>query len=52
LTGIFQLSWRRKTFFVHAKVQEVQGSVALEEQQTVNKLLDVARSRGLLETSR
>lgn len=51
LTGMFQLSWRRKTFFVHAKVTEVAGSVGLEQRPAVTKLLDAARSRGLLGVS-
>lgn len=48
LTGMFQLSWRRKTFFVHAKATEVAGSVGLEQRAAVSKLLDAARTRGLL----
>jgi hypothetical protein len=48
LTGMFQLGWRRKTFFVHAKVTEVAGSVGLEQRPAVDKLLDSARVRGLL----
>ena len=48
LTGMFQLSWRRKTFFVHAKVTEVASSVPLEQRSAVTRLLDAARLRGLL----
>jgi len=48
LTGMFQLSWRRKTFFVHAKVTEVAACVALEERPAVARLLDAARARGML----
>ena len=48
LTGMFQLSWRRKTFFVHAKAAEVVTSVSLDERPAVSKLLESARSRGLL----
>jgi len=48
LTGMFQLSWRRKTFFVHAKVTEVATSVPLEQRSAVARLLDAARTRGLL----
>jgi hypothetical protein len=48
LTGMFQLSWRRKTFFVHAKVTEVATSVGFEQRPAVDKLLDSARVRGLL----
>jgi hypothetical protein len=50
LTGMFQLSWRRKTFFVHAKVTEVASSVVLEERLVVDKLLEAARLRQLLGT--
>jgi hypothetical protein len=48
LTGMFQLSWRRKTFFVHAKASEVPGSVGLDQRPAVGRLLDAARMRGLL----
>jgi len=48
LTGMFQLSWRRKTFFVHAKVTEVAISVPLEQRPAVAGLLDAAQTRGLL----
>jgi len=49
LTGIFQFSWRRKTFFVHAKMQDVSASVPLEDRPTVSRLLDAAQLRGLLD---
>ncbi|MEI9941016.1 MAG: hypothetical protein WDO69_27680 [Pseudomonadota bacterium] len=52
LTGMFQLSWRRKTFFVHAKALEVAGSVPLEQRLAVTKLLDAAQLRGLLGATR
>src|SRR6478752_4870568 len=48
LTGMFQLGWRRKTFFVHAKVSEVAACVALEERPAVARLLEAARARGML----
>jgi len=51
LTGMFQLSWRRKTFFVHAQVAEVAGSVAFEQRAVVTRLLDAADVRGLLTDS-
>src|SRR6187431_44127 len=35
LTGMFQLTWRRKTFFVHAKVPEVASSVPLDKRPAV-----------------
>src|SRR3954467_2973305 len=48
LTGLFQLSWRRKTFFVHATVNEVARHVGPDEQGAVSALLALARTRGLL----
>ncbi len=48
LTGMFQLSWRRKTFFVHAKVSEVAASVSLGQRPDVDRLLHAAQMRGLL----
>jgi len=50
LTGMFQLSWRRKTFFVHAQASDIANSVALELRPTVGKLLEAARLRHLLGT--
>ncbi|HKO52924.1 MAG TPA: hypothetical protein VJV79_34685 [Polyangiaceae bacterium] len=51
LTGMFQLSWRRKTFFVHAKVAEVESSVPLEQRSAVARLLATAQLRGFLGSS-
>jgi hypothetical protein len=48
LTGMFQLSWRRKTFFVHATVNEVAPNVGSEQRRAVAKILELAASRGLL----
>lgn len=48
MTGVFQLSWRRKTFFVHATTGEVAGSVAPPERAAVRAVLEAARVRGLL----
>lgn len=48
LTGMFQLSWRRRTFFVHAHVSEVASNVAIEQRAALARLLDVARTRGML----
>lgn len=48
LTGVFQLSWRRKTFFVHASVSEVTRTVASECRKAVHDLLTTAERRGLL----
>jgi hypothetical protein len=51
LTGMFQLSWRRKTFFVHADASEVERVVGFEQQRAVRDLLASARGRGLLSRS-
>jgi hypothetical protein len=48
LTGLFQLSWRRKTFFVHATVKEVARNVGPEQQRVVSGILELAATRGLL----
>lgn len=48
LTGMFQLNWRCKTFYVHANVHEVVGSVSPEHGAAVAKILEAARHRGLL----
>ncbi|HYQ27047.1 MAG TPA: hypothetical protein VER04_07505 [Polyangiaceae bacterium] len=52
LTSTFQLTWRRKTFFVHAKVTEVASSVPLDRRPAVARLLDAAQRRGLLGNAR
>lgn len=51
LTGIFQLSWQRKTFFVHATVKEVARNVGPEQQRAVSAILELAATRGLLSGS-
>ncbi|HYP97355.1 MAG TPA: hypothetical protein VER96_01690 [Polyangiaceae bacterium] len=48
LTGMFQLSWRRKTFFVHAKITDVAGNVGLDQRPAVATLLETARAKGML----
>jgi len=48
LTGMFQLSWRRKTFFVHAKMSEIASNVPLEQRAVVARLLETAKKHGLL----
>lgn len=48
LTGLFQLSWRRGTFFVHAGVNEVARNVGPAEQRAVSAILELAARRGLL----
>ncbi len=47
LTGLFQL-WRRRTFFVHADVREVSGSVSDDCRLALHSLLAMAERRGLL----
>jgi hypothetical protein len=48
LTGLFQLGWRRKTFFVHASVNEVARNVESTQQRAVHAMLELAATRGLL----
>jgi hypothetical protein len=48
LTGLFQLSWRRKTFFVHSNVNEVARNVGSGQQRTVSAILELAAKRGML----
>lgn len=48
LTGLFQLRWRLKTFFVHASVNEVARNVGREQQEAVSSILELAATRGLL----
>lgn len=47
LTGLFQLSWQRRTFFVHASVTDVARNVGPEQQRVVSAILDLATARGL-----
>jgi len=49
LTGLFQLSWRRKTFFVHASTNQVANDVRPAERRALTELLDAARERGWLD---
>jgi hypothetical protein len=48
LTGLFQLSWRLKTFFVHANMNEVARKVGPEQQRALSSVLELAAKRGLL----
>jgi hypothetical protein len=48
LIGLFQLGWRRKTFFVHASVEEVARCVSPDERRLVSAILELAATRGLL----
>ena len=49
LTGAFQLTWRRKTFFVHAQTSQIASVVDPAERHALALLLDAARLRGLLD---
>jgi hypothetical protein len=48
LTGLFQLSWRRKTFFVHSSVSDVARNVGPDEQRAVSAILELAATSELL----
>jgi hypothetical protein len=48
LVGLFQLSWRHRTFFVHSLVSEVPASVSAEVRPAVNELIRAATAKGLL----
>jgi hypothetical protein len=49
LLGLFQLTWRRKTFFVHSSVDEIRVGLDPKLRSVVHALLDLAKSRGLLD---
>jgi hypothetical protein len=48
LVGLFQLSWRHKTFFVHSEVPEVALAVPREQRQVVHDIIGAALAKGLL----
>jgi len=48
LVGLFQLSWRHKTFFVHSEVSAVPPSVGGEQRRAVHDLIGAALAKGLL----
>jgi hypothetical protein len=48
LTGLFQLSWRRKTFFVHSVVGEVPLGLERSLANVAHQLIEVARVKGML----
>jgi hypothetical protein len=48
LAGLFQIRWRRGTFFVHATTSEVMSSVNRDVQRHVSDILGRARAMGLL----
>jgi len=52
LIGLFQLGWRRKTFFVHATVDEVARNARPDERPLVSAILALAATRGLLSDPR
>jgi hypothetical protein len=49
LNSLFQLVWRRKTFFVHATVDQISLSIAPELQADLRDLLARASEEGLLD---
>jgi len=49
LTGLFQLSWRRKTFFVHSVVGEVPLGLERSLANTAYQLIEVAKVKGMLD---
>lgn len=49
LLGLFQLSWRRKTFFVHSVVGEVPSVLDKRRVQVFNDLVRAAKAEGLLD---
>ncbi len=48
LVGLFQLSWRRKTFFVHSEVNEIPFILPKEQRTAVHDLIGAALCKGLL----
>ena len=48
LTGLFQLNWRRKTFFVHASVEDVAKHVTGNDQRALTAILRAAAANQLL----
>jgi hypothetical protein len=51
LTGIFQLTPRRTSFFVHAVASEVPHSLDSALARVAQQLLEVAKARGLLDAT-
>lgn len=51
LLGLFQLSWRRKTFFVHAVVGEIPNSLEKRRVAAFNQLVIAAKADGLLDAA-
>jgi hypothetical protein len=51
LISLFQLTWRRERFFVHANIQEVHHSLEPKLHPAVHGLFDLAKSRGLLDAT-
>lgn len=48
LVGLFQLSWRHKTFFVHSEVNEVPFAIAKDQRRPVHDIIGMALAKGLL----
>ena len=51
LAAIFMASGRRKTFFVHSRVEQVLTAVGNHERQVLHEAFNVARARGLFTRS-
>jgi hypothetical protein len=51
IVSMFQIRWRRGTFFVHSTTGEVIHNVPKEAKQDVANVLELARARGLLSKS-
>jgi hypothetical protein len=49
LLGLFQLSWRRKTFFVHSVVGEAPSVLDKRRLPAFNELVIAAKAQGLLD---
>jgi len=48
LLSLFQIRWRRGVFFVHSTVSELLGTVPSGELAAVSRIVELARSAGLL----
>lgn len=49
LLGLFQLSWRRKTFFVHSLIEEIPVSLEKRRVPAFKQLVAAAKARGALD---
>lgn len=51
LLGLFQLTWRRGVFSVHSRVADVPSVHEPKQRAATQRLLELARARGLLDAS-